>query len=108
MSTWWKIGTEMLPGNTIEPVRVVKETSKRLTIEVPGIFGTETRQLVVSKSGQKGQYYPTWPEARDALLALLDREIACRERRLEQAKQSRAKVAALIPPAEAKEDSNGN
>jgi len=79
-AVWW--------ANPIEVANVVKATEKQVTVQFT--YGTRQRS--------RRDYFPTWVEARDALVARSEKSVAEAEVRLERERSFLAKIKALEEP----------
>ena len=83
MTTWWSI-TPSYNTNTIEPVCVTRETEACLYIYCP----SWKRTSKTSKSSTTDQYFATYADARAALLARRESEVARIDAQLRDARRS--------------------
>lgn len=96
MTTWYKAGG--WEEDLIVPVEVIKETDKQITYMRPSYYnGAKPSESRVAKRSGYENFFSTWQEAHDFLLARARRSVEAAEDRLNSERADLAKIEALKP-----------
>jgi hypothetical protein len=83
-------------GERIEPVEVKRVTLSQVVFAQRTYSGRARRAL---KSSSCENYFPTWDEAKEFIVAEAERDIKRYQRNLEEAKSRFRKLVCLQPPS---------